>query len=228
MHGAGRHGTQRQAVFTGQSEPPDRSKYETVEHFRLVNAADAKFLSGGVEPMVIAALPSLAPIYRRVNTYEHLEIGSIDACIRIRLATTNFIARLEDRRAPFPDPRAAIAARLRSPCQTRSVGLHPAQDSAGRLRGARWPRRRLRPTPLAGALSIPPASSSCSPTSTLPLPKTCSIWPPSKRSVTAAECSTQFPGIGGHSRVGRRRVQIRRFRGPGRPGRREASMAKGC
>ncbi len=79
MHGAGRHGTQRQAVFTGQSEPPDRSKYETVEHFRLVNAAMREFLSGGVEPMVIAALPSLAPIYRRVNTYEHLEIGSIDA-----------------------------------------------------------------------------------------------------------------------------------------------------
>jgi hypothetical protein len=78
VHGAGRHGAQLQTVITGQGEPPERSRHEIEAHFRAVDAAMVKFLADSHEPMVIAALASLASIYRQVNTYEHLEPGLIE------------------------------------------------------------------------------------------------------------------------------------------------------
>lgn len=65
------------AIFHGQGAASDETKHEMVEYFRQVNAALHRLLRNEGAPLVIAAVDSLLPLYREVNTYPHLTAESI-------------------------------------------------------------------------------------------------------------------------------------------------------
>jgi len=65
------------AIFHGQGAGSDETKHEMVEYFRQVNAALHRLLRNERAPLVIAAVDSLLPLYREVNTYPHLTTASI-------------------------------------------------------------------------------------------------------------------------------------------------------
>ena len=72
-HTAGsRAGGRRTAVFHGQGVGADDSKDNVLRFCQQVNHGLAPVLKAGSSPLVLAAVESIAAIYRQANTYPHL------------------------------------------------------------------------------------------------------------------------------------------------------------
>jgi hypothetical protein len=67
-------GRDRAAIFHGQGTPDEEAEHKALlgDFCRRVDAAVRKVLAGESAPLILAADKSLAPIYREVNSYDHL------------------------------------------------------------------------------------------------------------------------------------------------------------
>jgi hypothetical protein len=77
-HGGVKHGRTRQTVFTGQGGISDHAKPEFLAYCRRVDAALCQFLGQSTEPLVLAAVRHIEPLYREVNHYGPLQTDAID------------------------------------------------------------------------------------------------------------------------------------------------------
>jgi hypothetical protein len=77
-------GTDRPAVFHGQGVGTDdaRHRKRVIEYCRIVNQTVHQALQGRREPMVIAGVSWIVPVYHEVNSYPHLlqqaVVGNVD------------------------------------------------------------------------------------------------------------------------------------------------------
>ena len=78
QHGGVRQGATRQTVFTGQGGASDHAKPEMLAYCREIDRAVCGLLGHSGEPLVLAAVRHLVPIYREANHYSGLETASID------------------------------------------------------------------------------------------------------------------------------------------------------
>ncbi len=70
-------GQTSEAVYHGQGGPSDRAKTDAVRYFQLVDQAVGRVLRGQREPLVLACVGYLAPLYETANSYQHLVKGKV-------------------------------------------------------------------------------------------------------------------------------------------------------
>ena len=70
-------GQTSEALYHGQGGPSDRVKTDAVRYFQLVDRAVGRVLRGQREPLVLACVGYLAPLYDTANTYQHLVRGKV-------------------------------------------------------------------------------------------------------------------------------------------------------
>ena len=70
-------GRKESAVFHAQAEGVDNARERVLDYFRQVDRGVCDLLKDGREPMVLAGVEDLHPIYREVNTYPHLVVGGV-------------------------------------------------------------------------------------------------------------------------------------------------------
>ncbi len=73
VHSAARGAIGKQAaVFHGQGGRPDTAKSDLQTYVREIERAVSRHLRGASEPLILACVDSLLPLYQRANSYPHL------------------------------------------------------------------------------------------------------------------------------------------------------------
>ncbi len=65
------------SIFRGAGVSPDHKKNDIVAFFRRVEAAISPLLKQETAPLILAAVDYLQPLYRSVNSYDHLLPGGV-------------------------------------------------------------------------------------------------------------------------------------------------------
>ena len=134
-HGGVQHGMSRQTVITGQGGASDYAKSEFLAYCRQVDAAVYQFLKGSKEPLVLAAVRSLVPVYRQANHYGHLHAESIDGNPELAEHARTASPSLGHRAARLCLARAVGCGQVRRPGGSRSRAWRPARNRDGGPRG---------------------------------------------------------------------------------------------
>jgi hypothetical protein len=79
FHNSGRQGPggPQPNVYRGKGSLVDVESGDVEKYFRLVDRAVRPFMNGTHAPLVLAALPEFIPVYRSVNSYNHLLEASV-------------------------------------------------------------------------------------------------------------------------------------------------------